>query len=50
MSLLDRIGVARKMTRGAGFIAERAARLRQGHPVPKFLALSSWPAYSMATA
>ena len=50
LNLRDRIGVARKMTRGAGFIAERAARLRQGHPVPKFLALSSWPAYSMATA
>lgn len=47
LNLRDRIGEARELTRGASFIAERAALLRHGHPVPGFLALSSWPDYQM---
>jgi histidine ammonia-lyase len=50
LNLNDRIAVARDLTRGACFIAERAALLRQGHPVPERLALASWPAYSVAAA
>lgn len=48
LNLRDKIGVARELTRGASFIAERAALLRQGHPVPDHLTLSSWPTFSLA--
>ncbi len=50
LDLADRVGVARDLTRGAGFIAERAALLRLTLPLPEWLTLAAWPAYTLAEA
>jgi len=50
LSLGERIAVARELTRGAAFIAERGALLRHDAPLPERLALAAWPAYAMAAA
>lgn len=50
LNLADRIGVARNLARGAGFIAERAALLRLALPVPASLTLAAWPGYTLAEA
>lgn len=48
LNLKDRIGVASQLTRGASFIAERAALLRRMCPLPEALMLDAWPDYEMA--
>lgn len=50
LDLADRIGVAHNLTRGGGFIAERAALLRLALPLPESLTLVAWPAYTLAWA
>jgi len=50
LNLGERIGIARELTRGAAFIAERGARLRHGLPIPGALALASWSARPRAAA
>lgn len=50
LNLADRLAVARDLTRGAGFIAERAALLRLALPMPQTLTLAAWPAYTLAQA
>jgi histidine ammonia-lyase/tyrosine ammonia-lyase len=48
LNLRDNIGVANQLTRGASFIAERAALLRHMCPVPEALMLDAWPDYKIA--
>jgi histidine ammonia-lyase/tyrosine ammonia-lyase len=48
LNLKDRIGVASQLARGASFIAERAALLRQMCPLPAALKLDAWPHYEIA--
>lgn len=45
LNLEERIGIARELTRGASFIAERAALLHLRRPVPDTLTLAAWPGY-----
>jgi histidine ammonia-lyase/tyrosine ammonia-lyase len=50
LNLAERIGIARELTRGAAFIAERGALLRLKRPLPGTLGLDAWPHYAMAGA
>ncbi|QIQ86709.1 aromatic amino acid lyase [Erythrobacter sp.] len=46
----ERIGIAHDLSRGAAFIAERAALLRRERPVPERLTLAAWPDFALPTA
>jgi histidine ammonia-lyase/tyrosine ammonia-lyase len=50
INLGDRIEVARELTRGALFLAERGALLRLERAVPERLALARWPDFEPAAA
>lgn len=50
LNLGERIEIARELTRGAAFIAERGALLRHAGALPEALSLAAWPAYAVAAA